>query len=122
MAKLCINDKLKCNGTMDFTLVETESRVVECHGRMVTHRYIEELNSIESDRYKLEKITVYKETFSTGDYNIMYEFKAAKWTIDQMLEHLEDEDRLRIERDMYEHEKEEEPFHKYLIEKEKKNE
>lgn len=121
MAKLCINDKIKCNGTMDFSLIETEKGSVECHGRLMTHRYIEELKSIETDRYILGKIHVYKESFASGDYNIMYEFRAGRWSIDPVMEHLTDEARIKIENELYAFE-EEELFHKYIQERKDMNE
>lgn len=82
MAKLIITDsnnqKYKVNGKMSFEVTKglnnSNEVILMIEGRMTTHKYIEDIVSIESDRYLLKDIEVVKECFGTNDFDILYEF------------------------------------------------
>ncbi len=46
------------------------------NGILAIHDYIEEIHTIESERYLLNDVTVYKESFGSNEYMILYHFIA----------------------------------------------
>ena len=46
------------------------------NGILAVHDYIEEIHTIESERYLLNDVTVYKESFGSNEYMILYHFVA----------------------------------------------
>lgn len=115
MAKIQINNELLVNGTCEFSIIKVEDGTVQCHGRLMCHEYIEDIESITTDRYQLNDLDVYKETFSTADYNVLYEFQADDWDIKNTLSYLTAEEKIEIEEGIYSHEADEEPYHKYIV-------
>ena len=95
MAQIKINKEKFVEGrfTVKQKLVESENLVPDENGNMVpqqkvviagmftTHDYIEELDTIESERYLIRDINVYEETFGSNDYEISYEFVAGSLTV-----------------------------------------
>ena len=45
-------------------------------GILAIHEYVDEINAIESERYKLDDVEVYKESFGSNEYTILYYFTA----------------------------------------------
>ena len=80
MAQIKINKDRFVEGkfTVKQRLVEDEkgNGNVVVHGIFSTHDYIEELNTLESERYLLLGVKVFEETFGTNDYEITYDFTA----------------------------------------------
>lgn len=75
MAKININDNLLLNGKLTFnrTINEDKNGFV-ISGLLLTHLYFDEINSIETERYKLTNVNVYQESFGSDDYNVGYLF------------------------------------------------
>ena len=75
MAKLIVNNKFELNGkiTVRRTL-ENENLIIV--GSLDTHYYLEEITSLETDRFIIDKIEVFEEVFGSDDFDILYNFKA----------------------------------------------
>ena len=75
MAKLIVNNKFELNGkiTVRRTL-ENENLIIV--GSLATHYYLEEITSLETDRFIIYKIEVFEEVFGSDDFDILYNFKA----------------------------------------------
>lgn len=65
---------LETQGQMTVSLDKTTDGEIICIGNLALHQYIEEIETIESSRYLLTGVDVYKEIFGTNDFNILYEF------------------------------------------------
>lgn len=77
MAKIILNDEIEMNGKMSISrTLNEEGNGFIIMGSFATHLYIEEIQSLESPRYKVEGIEVYQEVFGSDDYDIVYNFKA----------------------------------------------
>lgn len=78
MAKIIVNDSLMVEGSFTITCrkqIETKNGIAyEFAGELITPYYIEELESVESPRYKAMGIDVYEEQFGSDDENILYMF------------------------------------------------
>ncbi|MGL4878008.1 hypothetical protein [Paraclostridium dentum] len=123
MARLVITDgegnEIKVNGKMTFEVVkvlnadnEVELRV---EGKMTTHKYIEDIISIESDRYLLKEIEVVREVFGSNDYDILYEFlvDGDSWHVKE--EHLCENAIYEIEAELYKDDESDEYNHKNYL-------
>ena len=106
MAQIKINKDRFVEGkfTVKQRLVEDEkgNGNVVVHGIFSTHDYIEELNTLESERYLLLGIKVFEETFGTNDYEITYEFTAESLTIKD--DYVPDKVKAVVEADLYQDE------------------
>lgn len=106
MAQIKINKNRFVEGkfTVKQRLVEDEkgNGNVVVHGIFSTHDYIEELNTLESERYLLLGVKVFEETFGTNDYEITYEFTAESLTIKD--DYVPDKVKAVVEADLYQDE------------------
>ena len=105
--KITTSDRktLNVKGRLTFTTElfkdETGMEYIRVEGQMVTHKYIEDIFKIETHRYLLSDIEVYKETFGSDDFNILYEFIAKDYTIKNGATNLSNELIEEIEKEMY---------------------
>lgn len=72
--------KIKTNGHVTFEMskiydADLQEDIIMTRGQLAIHEYIEDIHSIETDRYMFVGIDVVKEVFGTNDYNILYEFE-----------------------------------------------
>ena len=82
-------------------------------GLLATHEYIEEIYEIESERYLLEDVSVYKESFGSNEYMILYYFTAKDLTVKQDV--VDDDIKWLIEEDTIAEEiKNREWYHAYV--------
>lgn len=79
MAKIKITTEdgkiLMTQGQMTVSLDKTVDGDVICVGSLAIHEYVEAIDKIESSRYILDGVDVFKEVFGTNDFNILYEFQ-----------------------------------------------
>ena len=79
MAKISIKTSegkiIETQGRMTFQLDRLEDDSILCTGHLAMHEYIEDIDEIETCRYKLSGVEVYREIFGSNDFNILYEFK-----------------------------------------------
>lgn len=77
MAQLIINNNLYENGNVSFSRgANEEGTGFIITGILSTHLYIDDIEIIETPRYKLSGVTVFEESFGSDDYNIHYRFVA----------------------------------------------
>lgn len=110
MAKIIItndkNEEILVNGRMTFkvskAIDEDGDETMVCLGQLTTHKYFEEINKIETDRFILENVEVTDETFGTNDFDILYDFQVHNfgWSIKE--NYLSEETIEKIEKLEYE--------------------
>ena len=82
-------------------------------GILAIHEYVDEINAIESERYKLDDVEVYKESFGSNEYTILYYFTAEH--LDIKPDNVNDDIKWLIEEDTIAEEiKNREWFHAYV--------
>lgn len=72
-------------------------------GTLITHKYVDDISSIETDRYIIDGCTVHTESFGSDDFNIVYQFIADSCTVKP--DTLPDEEIQKIEDEKYAYEK-----------------
>jgi hypothetical protein len=70
-------------------------------GQLETHRYFEELNTIESKRYRVSGVNVFQESFGSDDYSIIYVFNASDIAIKGGETYLVSKDVKELEEKLY---------------------
>lgn len=81
-------------------------------GILAVHDYIEDIETIESERYLLKNVSVYKESFGSNEYMILYHFIAEDLTVKEDV--LDDDIKWLIEEESIEREiKDHEWYHAY---------
>ena len=78
MSNLKINKEIELNGR--FTVerkkdINANPVIIYRTGVLEIPKYIDEIKTIENDKYKINGINVYKETFVSEEDYIAYEFK-----------------------------------------------
>ena len=82
-------------------------------GVLAMHDYEDEIETIESERYRLDNVEVYKESFGSNEYMILYFFTAGNLTIKP--DNVDDNIKWLIEEDTIAEEiKSREWYHAYL--------
>lgn len=84
MAKILITtgdgEVIETQGKMTFETIKKEDEhgdiYFETIGQLAIHEFIVDIDKIESARYLLENVDVYREVYGTDDFNILYEFTA----------------------------------------------
>lgn len=79
-----INDKIKVIGAISYSLTKLnkeneyglEEEILEIEGSLITNYYTQDITKLETCRYILDDIEVYKEEFGSREENIIYRFKA----------------------------------------------
>lgn len=83
MAKLLIKtvtgEVIETEGKMTFESIKREDETGDAYfetvGHLAIHEYISDIDEIESARYLLQGVDVYREVFGSDDFNILYEFR-----------------------------------------------
>lgn len=85
----------------------------EIKGVMTIHDYIEDVFHIETERYILNNVHVYKETFGTNEFMILYHFIAEDLIVKE--DHVHDDIKWLMEEEIIKEETtNKEWFHAYL--------
>ena len=74
MYKITINVTIETLGLITFRLSKDANDNLITEGILKTHLYIEEINSLECNRFRLEGIDVYLEAFGSTDVFNLYQF------------------------------------------------
>lgn len=83
------------------------------NGMLAIHDYIDEIDVIESERYRLDEVEVYKESFGSNEFMILYYFTAQDLTVKP--DNTDDNIKWLLEEDMITQEiKDREWYHAYL--------
>lgn len=102
MAKISVNEEYVIKGKITIRRYINENNELIILGTFATHYYFEEIKSLETYRYLVEKIDVYEELFGSDDFDIIYNFKAKKLTVKNGFSNLTDEEIAVLEADLYE--------------------
>lgn len=81
MKQIFINRSNVVNGYLTILRTKDEHNKVSVEGVLKTHKYIEEIKELETERYKLSEVDVYQEGFGSDDFFILYKFTAKNLTI-----------------------------------------
>lgn len=76
MAKIILNGDKEIKGLLTASRKLTEDGNIFISGELLTHRYIEDIYAIKTERYEFLDVTVHAEEFASNDFMIRYEFFA----------------------------------------------
>lgn len=100
MAEIVINGNQLINGK--FTIIrEAKDNEIVTHGHLITHRYFEEIHTLETDRYRVKGVRVFVESFGSDDFNIVYEFTAKELDVKFEQSNLTDREIEAMEKKIY---------------------
>ena len=116
MAKIIINDSKLVNGALNITRSLGSKGNIIVEGMLATHKYIELIDRIESERYILNGVFVTKEQFASNDAMIIYTFTADELKIKGGETNLPEDVLKEVERRYFKSE-EEELIHKEVYTK-----
>ena len=74
MYNIIINDTIKTLGLITFRISKDAQDNLITEGILKTHLYIEEISTLECDKFRLEGIDVYSESFGSTDIFNLYQF------------------------------------------------
>lgn len=88
MAKILITkgneEVIETQGKMTFETIKSFDEDGDMYfktiGQLAIHEYIDDIECIESSRYLLKGVDVYREVYGTDDFNILYEFELVEGT------------------------------------------
>lgn len=89
MYKIIINDEINTLGLITFQIRKEGDSLIR-EGLLKTHLYIEEINTLECDKFRLENIDVYAEAFGSTDVFNLYSFTYELFDIKETGENLEE--------------------------------
>ena len=95
MYKIIINDEIKTLGLITFQIRKDGDFLIR-EGLLKTHLYVEEINTLECDRFRLEGIDVYAEAFGSSDVFNLYTFTYELFNIKETGEGLSEEDLIAL--------------------------
>ena len=104
MATIRINGKHTDKGKLEIEVskqYEDGKAVITCMGRLHTHRYIENLESVEGNRITMSDIDVIEEYLSEDEYAVSYKFTAGKWHIKEINPNITVSQMLVIEEELF---------------------
>jgi len=91
MYKIIINDEIKTLGLITFQIRKDGDSLIR-EGLLKTHLYVEEIDTLECDRFRLEGIDVYAEAFGSSDIFNLYTFTYELFSIKETGEGLSEEE------------------------------
>ena len=91
MYNIIINDSIETLGLITFRISKDANDNLIREGLLKTHLYIEEINTLECDRFRLENIDVYAEAFGSTDVFNLYSFTYEFFDIKETGENLEED-------------------------------
>lgn len=96
MYNIIINDSIKTLGLITFRITKDANDNLITEGVLKTHLYIEEINTLECDRFRLEGIEVYSESFGSTDIFNLYQFNYAAFGIKDKGENYNEEELIEL--------------------------
>lgn len=90
MYKIIINDEINTLGLITFQIRKEGDSLIR-EGLLKTHLYVEEINTLECDRFRLENVDVYAEAFGSTDIFNLYSFTYELFDIKDTGENLEED-------------------------------
>ena len=96
MYNIMINDTIETLGLITFRLSKDANDDLITEGILKTHLYIEEINSLECNRFRLEGIDVYSESFGSTDIFNLYQFTFKAFDIKDTGENYSEEELIAL--------------------------
>lgn len=96
MYNIIINDSIETLGLITFRISKDANDNLIREGYLKTHLYVEEINTLECDRFRLEGIDVYLEAFGSTDIFNLYQFTYQRFEIKKTGENLLEEDLIKL--------------------------
>ena len=91
MFNIIINDEIETLGLITFQIRKDGDFLIK-EGLLKTHLYVEEIDTLECERFRLEGIDVYAESFGSSDIFNLYTFTYDLFNIKETGENLNEED------------------------------
>ena len=91
MFKIKINDNIETLGLITFQIRKDGDFLIR-EGLLKTHLYVEEIDTLECDRFRLEGIDVYAEAFGSSDIFNLYTFTYELFSVKETGEGLSEEE------------------------------
>lgn len=95
MYNIIINDTIETLGLITFRITKQGDSLIK-EGLLKTHLYIEEINSLECDRFRIDGIDVYAESFGSMDIFNLYNFTYEDFDIKELGDNLNEEDLIAL--------------------------
>lgn len=95
MYNVIINDTIETLGLITFQIRKEGDHLIK-EGLLKTHLYIEEINTLECDRFRLEGIDVYAESFGSTDIFNLYQFTYEYFDIKELGDNLNENDLIAL--------------------------
>lgn len=95
MYRIIINDEINTLGLITFQIRKEGDSLIR-EGLLKTHLYIEEINTLECDRFRLENIEVYAEAFGSTDIFNLYSFTYELFDIKDTGNSLDEQDLIEL--------------------------
>lgn len=101
MARIKVNEEYEVKGRLTVKRFISDNGEIIIAGTLATHYYFEEIDCLETFRYKVTGIEVMEEVFGSDDFDIVYNFNAK--AIDNIFgpSDLETEEIIKIEDQLY---------------------
>ncbi len=91
MFNIIINDEIETLGLITFQIRKDGDFLIK-EGLLKTHLYVEEIDTLECERFRLEGIDVYAESFGSSDIFNLYTFTYDLFNIKETGGNLNEED------------------------------
>ncbi len=95
MYNIIINDSIRTLGLITFQIRKDGEYLIK-EGLLKTHLYIEEITSLECDRFKINNVDVYAEAFGSTDIFNLYHFTYKDFEIKETGEKLNEDDLIEL--------------------------
>lgn len=95
MYNITINDEIETLGLITFRIAKQGDSLIK-EGLLKTHLYIEEIDSLECSRFRLEGIDVYAESFGSTDIFNLYQFTYEYFDIKELGDNLNEDDLIAL--------------------------
>ena len=95
MFNVTINDSIKTLGLITFQISKQGDSLIT-EGLLKTHLYIEEITSLECNRFRLDGIDVYSEAFGSTDIFNLYRFTFTNFEIKDLGNSLDEQDLIEL--------------------------
>lgn len=90
MYNIIINNSIETLGLITFQ-IRKEGEYLIKEGMLKTHIYVEEIHTLECEKFKINNVDVYAETFGSSDIFYLYAFTYEDFEIKSNKEYSEEE-------------------------------
>ena len=95
MYYIVINDTINTLGLITFQIRKEGDSLIK-EGLLKTHLYIEEITSLECDRFRIDGVDVYAEAFGSTDIFNLYSFTYDSFKIKELDKNLSKEELIAL--------------------------